>query len=123
MKSNSFVILKKQIRLFPLLLMIALLFSGCNVLELFSKARLKPSRFRQITIADKNDRVSVFTDAEKIEYYIEAFNSADQTENDITHNELSEYRVVLEGKKPKHSKEFRMYRCILTISLKTRAFS
>lgn len=109
MKSNSFVILKKQIRLLPLLLMIALLFSGCNVLELFSKARLKPSRFRQITIADKNDRVSVFTDAEKIEYYIEAFNSADQTENDITHNELSEYRVVLEGKKPKHSKEFKMY--------------
>ena len=55
-----------------------------------------------------------------MEYYIEAFNMAEQTENEISSDALSEYQVVLEGNKPKHSKEFTMY---LDRSLKTVIFS
>ena len=89
--------------------MVFLLFSSCSDFELFSKAGFKPSRFKQITITDNCDQVSVFIDERKIEYYIEAFNSAEQTENDISDDLLYVYQVVLDGKKPKHSREFTMY--------------
>jgi len=109
MRYNSFDKLKKQACLLLLLIMVFLLFSSCSDFELFSKAGFKPSRFKQITITDNCDQVSVFTDERKIEYYIEAFNSAEQTENDISDDLLYEYQVVLDGKKPKHSREFTMY--------------
>lgn len=109
MKCTAFARFKKQIFLLPLLIMIFLLYSGCSGFDLFSKARFKPSRFMQITIADHYGGVSVITDAGKMEYYIEAFNQAEQTENDIPLDILYEYRVVLEGKKQKHSREFKMY--------------
>lgn len=100
---------RKPIMLFLLFSITALFLSGCSGIALFSKSGLKPQRFNEIRISDRNGNTSTFTDENEVACYIEAINSAEITKQDISNSNLAEYSVVLEGKKPKHSKEFTLY--------------
>lgn len=111
MRYNSLYSFKNQISLYLSFILVFLLFSGCSGIDLFSKAEFKLSRFNQITITDNDNNSSTYKDESKMGYYIEVFNNAEPVDNDIhTSGEaLSEYRVMMEGKKPKHTREITMY--------------
>ncbi len=99
------VFFKKHILRLLLLIITLSFLSGCSGLALLFKPGLKPERFSQISISTGN--ASSFTGENKVAYIIEAINSAETT--DISVSTLSEYRVKLNGKKPKHSREFALY--------------
>lgn len=101
----------KKYMFLMVLFIIAVMLSGCNWLDLISKSDFKPSRLTQITITDNNnnDYSSTYTDESDVEYYVKAFNAAELIENNLSTDTMSEYRVMLKGKKPKHSCEFTMY--------------
>lgn len=100
---------KKYILRFLLLIMTASLLGGCNRWSLLSNPGLKPARFSQISISDGSGNASVFTSENEIFYYVEAINSAQTVNIDLSGSALTEYQVVLDGKKPKHSRGFTLY--------------
>jgi len=109
MKNNYRYLLKKILCLLLLSVVIITAACGCGgVLQLF-KSGLKPSRFMQITIADKDGNASAYTDENKIGFYVEAINSAQAADDALMPESSAEYRITLEGKKPRHSREFMLY--------------
>ena len=101
--------MKKINSLLLLLIVTALFLSGCSGTALFAKPGLKPMRFSQFSILGGSGNTSTFSDENEIAYYVEAINSAEVMKQDISNGSLAEYRVLLEGKKPKHTREFTLY--------------
>ncbi|MBP7175458.1 MAG: M23 family metallopeptidase [Thermoclostridium sp.] len=101
--------IKKYICVIFLLIIASCMPAGCSGLALFSKAGLKAERFSQISISDSNGNCSTITDENEIVTYIEAINTALQIDLASHGATLTEYRFVLEGNKPKHSKEFSLF--------------
>lgn len=100
---------KKLISLLILLFIAVSSLSGCSGTGLFPKLGLKPSRFSQISMLDANGNISTFSGDNEVVYIIEAINAAETINQDISGASLAEYRLILVGKKPKHSREFALY--------------
>ncbi len=100
---------KKYIPVLFLLIITFCMLAGCSGLDLFSKAGLKPERFSQISISDGSGNSSEFLGENEIAYIVEAMNSAEDANIDLSGIDLAEYQVLLVGKKPKHSLEYTLY--------------
>lgn len=108
-RNNCRYLLKKILCLLLLPVVINTVIGGCGSVPMLFNAKLKPSRYIQIGITDKDGNATTYTDESIISYYIEAINSAETTDDPLPSEPFTGYRIMLEGKKARHSREFTLY--------------
>ena len=103
------IISKKRI----LLLIIAAVFtistSGCDSTALFSRKKFNSSKILSMRIISEDEQVSEITNQNDLDFYINALNTVSSDIISIQTENMAKYRLVINGKKDRHSKDMPMY--------------
>jgi len=101
---------KKHILCFVLAAVLAFTLSGCDSMTaLFSREKFSPSKILSMRIISDDGQVSEITEQNDLNFYISALNTVSYDITGIQTGNMAEYRLVVNGKKARHSKDMPMY--------------
>lgn len=83
--------------------------SGCESISLFSRENFKPSKILSMQIISDDGQTLEITDENDLNFYIEALNTVNPDILSIETENMAEYRLLVNGKKDRHSKDIPVY--------------
>jgi len=103
------IISKKRYLLLIIAAVLTVTMSGCDITALFSRKNFNPSKILSMRIISGDGKISEITAQNDLEFYINALNTVSSDITGIQTGNMAEYRLVVNGKKDRHSKDMQVY--------------